>query len=103
MLNQQFILNICQEPVSERLRSGGQLIKRPISQGYQDYQSDSSLYPLNEPVPKLEALIQCAGEAEYPNDLPNFPRQVFAAFVLSTVHSGEVDRIECSSVLVSNA
>lgn len=52
-------------------------------------------------MPKLEALIQVSGEAQFCNDLPNFPRQVFAAFVLSKIHSGELDCVDSAEVLVS--
>lgn len=84
-----------------RLRSGGQLLERPVSKGSQDFQSDQGLYPLNQAAPKLEAKIQCSGEAQYINDVPNYAYQVFAAFVLSTIHVGEIDFIDGSEVLVS--
>lgn len=84
------------------MRSGGQLIQRPLSEGTQNFQSDQELYPLNQAVPKLESAIQCSGEAQYSNDLPNLARQVFAAFVLSTIAVGEIDKIDASEVLVSS-
>lgn len=76
-------------------------MKRPVSSGKEDYQTDSSLFPLNQPVDKLEANIQVGGEARYANDIPPLPREVFGAFVLSTVHNGEVDTIDIEEVLVS--
>ncbi|KAL0828958.1 hypothetical protein ABMA28_003849 [Loxostege sticticalis] len=96
----KFILSIT--PVNEidaRFRSGGSLITRPVSSGTQDFITDSSLYPLNRPVPKLEAMIQSAGEAQYANDVPPFPHEVFGAFVLSTVHRGNVDTINVKKIL----
>lgn len=46
-------------------------------------------------------MIQSSGEAEYANDIPSFPNEVFGAFVLSTVHSGQVDCINTEKILVS--
>ncbi|XP_049875312.1 uncharacterized protein LOC126373278 [Pectinophora gossypiella] len=90
----KFVLSISPSGVpSSRNRSGGQLLKRPVSKGYQDFQTDKTLYPLNEPVPKYEAMIQSAGEAQFANDIPPLPHEVFGAFVPSTIHSGEVDKV----------
>ena len=74
---------------------------RPVSSGYHEYQTESSLFPLNQPLEKLEAIIQSSGEAQYVNDIPSFPNQVFAAFVLSKVHAGSVDFVDKEDILVS--
>ncbi|KAJ8720100.1 hypothetical protein PYW07_012143 [Mythimna separata] len=96
----KFILNIAPAGrAQQRYSTGAELIKRPLSTGKEDYQSDSSLYPLNQPVVKMEGLIQASGEATYANDLPPMSREVFGAFVLSTVHVGEVDTIDADSAL----
>ncbi|KAL0878640.1 hypothetical protein ABMA27_003714 [Loxostege sticticalis] len=96
----KFVLSITPANLlAARYRSGGSLINRPVSSGTQDFITDTSLYPLNQPVPKLEALIQSAGEAQYANDIPPFHREVFGAFVLSTVHSGNVDTINIKKIL----
>ncbi|XP_045536781.1 indole-3-acetaldehyde oxidase [Papilio machaon] len=96
----KFILNISPAGLPcPKYRSGGTLIERPLSSGKQDFQTDKSLYPLNEPLQKLEALIQASGEAQYANDIPPTRREVFAAFVLSTVHGGEIEVIDASDVL----
>ncbi|XP_073945954.1 uncharacterized protein isoform X2 [Choristoneura fumiferana] len=44
--------------VNPRYLSGGTLLTRPVSRGTQTFDTDKSLWPLNEPVPKLEALTQ---------------------------------------------
>ena len=36
-----------------------------VSRGSQNYETNPEKYPLNEPIPKLEAQSQCTGEAEY--------------------------------------
>lgn len=53
------------------------------------------------PMPKVEALIQSAGEAPFVDDTRTFTNEVFAAYVLSTVCSGTIDNIDASSALVS--
>ncbi|CAG4961688.1 unnamed protein product [Colias eurytheme] len=88
----KFILSISPPDLyPSRFSSGGSLITRPLSSGIQQYQTDPTLYPLNQPVQKLEGIIQSSGEAEYVNDIPPSRHDVFGAFVLSTVHSGRVD------------
>ncbi|XP_050344388.1 xanthine dehydrogenase/oxidase-like [Nymphalis io] len=96
----KFILSITPTSIlNPKYVSGGSLIKRPLSSGKQDFQTDSSLYPLNQPVQKLEAIIQSSGEARYVNDIPPLPKEVFGAFVLSTVHNGDVDTVDVESAL----
>lgn len=96
----KFILNLCaNDIVASKYSSGGELFNRPVSKGKSEYQTDPSLYPLNKPIPKLEAMIQAAGEARFVNDLPPQPREVFGAFVLSTVYNGEVETIDIKGVL----
>lgn len=85
---------------NSKYHSGGQNLTRPVSRGEQHFQTDSSLFPLNQPVDKLEAIIQASGEAQFVNDIPTMPNEVFAAFVLSTVHNGDVDVIDASDALV---
>lgn len=99
----QFVINTCpSSSCNTSYRTGGDLLTRTVSEGTQDYQTDPSLYPINQPVQKLEALIQCSGEAKYSNDLPAQPDQVFAAFLLSTVHGGNIDKIYKDEILVGD-
>ncbi|KAF2904753.1 hypothetical protein ILUMI_01423 [Ignelater luminosus] len=78
----KFVLSITpSNKVSPENKSGGQLLQRPVSTGVQDFQTNQSLYPLTEAIPKLEALGQTSGEIEYISDLPNSVDQLFACFV----------------------
>lgn len=45
---------------------------------------------MNQPVQKIEALTQCAGEAEFSNDIPAMNEEVFAAFVTADINPGSV-------------
>ncbi|XP_059062078.1 uncharacterized protein LOC131854909 [Achroia grisella] len=96
----KFTLSIAPSSIVDpRYKSGGELLHRPISHGTQDFQTDSSLYPINQPLPKLEGLLQSSGEAQFVNDIPPFPLEVFGAFVLSTIHVGQIDFIDSTDVL----
>ncbi|XP_052742294.1 uncharacterized protein LOC112057812 [Bicyclus anynana] len=91
----KFVLGLTPDSIiSKCYQSGGDLIPRPLSCGVQLYQTDPKLYPLNQPAMKLEAVIQSSGEAHYVNSIPRMPKEVHAAFVLSTVHNGAVDRVD---------
>lgn len=47
----------------------------------------------------MEAIQQTAGEAQYCNDLPPYPGEVFCAFVLTKVSNGKIDNIDASKAL----
>ncbi|GLV36466.1 Aldehyde oxidase 2 [Carabus blaptoides fortunei] len=69
--------------VNPLYQSGGARLERELSTGTQIYQTHEELYPLTQPVVKLEAMIQCSGEAQYLNDTPPIPGELFGAFVLA--------------------
>ncbi|XP_063625275.1 xanthine dehydrogenase/oxidase-like [Cydia splendana] len=96
------LLALCpDDAVDSQFASGGIVLsrKRPVSKAKQDYTTNPLIYPLNKPVEKVEALIQCAGEAPYSEDLPSCPHEVFGAFVLATVPKGDIDKIDSSKAL----
>nr|XP_034833059.1 xanthine dehydrogenase/oxidase-like [Maniola hyperantus] len=96
----KFVLSLTPDgTISPQYKSGGELIVRPLSSGTQSFQTDPKLYPLNQPVMKLEAVIQGSGEAQYANDIPSMANEVFGAFVLSTVHNGDVDVVDVENAL----
>ncbi|KAF5294779.1 hypothetical protein FQA39_LY00263 [Lamprigera yunnana] len=80
----KFILSITPEDkLSIRNKSGGEKFIRPVSTGTQDYETNESLYPLTQAIPKIEALAQCTGKAKYIMDMPDSPDQLYVAFVLA--------------------
>nr|QIJ45705.1 aldehyde oxidase [Glyphodes pyloalis] len=96
------LLSLC--PPNElhpRYQSGAIDLKkmRPVSKARQEYSTNPKLYPLNQPIQKVEALIQCSGEAKYSADLPSYVGEVYAAYVTSTVAIGEIQSIDPSSAL----
>ncbi|XP_013192263.2 uncharacterized protein LOC106136308 [Amyelois transitella] len=72
---------------------------RPVSKGSQVYDTNPIVWPDNEPMPKREALIQCAGEIKYVNDLVTQPQEVFCAFVTSDICTGELESIDPTAAL----
>jgi xanthine dehydrogenase/oxidase len=57
---------------------------------------------VNEPIPKLEGQSQCSGEAQYVNDMPSFPGELTAIFVMATIANCDIDTIDASAALVSS-
>lgn len=49
------------DKLSPKNVSGGPVLTRPVSSGVQDYETNESLYPLTEAIPKIEALAQTSG------------------------------------------
>ncbi|CAH2260610.1 jg18282 [Pararge aegeria aegeria] len=72
---------------------------RPVSKSSQVFETNPTLWPLNEPIPKIDGLVQCAGEAKYTDDVPSLPGEVFLAFVLAKVPLGTIQKIDASIAL----
>ena len=71
------------DEVPPRDSSAGEVFKRPVSKGTQDFETYKDEYPVSEPIIKLSAFEQATGEARYTHDLPLPPRGLYAAFVTS--------------------
>ncbi|XP_076651937.1 uncharacterized protein LOC143358591 [Halictus rubicundus] len=95
----KFVVNLKPENVDPKIRSGGTLLERELSSGRQEYDTDKNLWPLNQPMPKIESVHQTSGEAQYVNDLPPLHDEVFCAFVSTTVPNGKVASIDASEAL----
>ncbi|XP_013136142.1 PREDICTED: indole-3-acetaldehyde oxidase-like [Papilio polytes] len=85
--------------VNPRYKSGGSLLDRPVSTGTQHFDTNKSLWPLNQPVQKLEALTQCSGEVRYSCDIRFSPRDVHVAFVLATEAVADIKTIDATEAL----
>ena len=72
---------------------------RPISSGSQSFTTDPSEYPVSEPLPKLSAVLQTSGQAQYTDDLPINPGTLFAAFAVSTVGPATLSGLDLSLAL----
>nr|XP_017031693.1 indole-3-acetaldehyde oxidase-like [Drosophila kikkawai] len=85
--------------VSAKLKSGGELLQRPLSSGLQLFQTQKSTYPVTQAVQKLEGMIQCSGEATYMNDVLTTSNTVYCCFVGATKVGATIDQIDASEAL----
>lgn len=99
----QYVLSITPDGVlSPRNKSGGKKFDRPVSTGAQEYGTNKSLYPMTQPVVKLEAFAQTSGEAKFIYDLPDLPYQLHAALVVAKARPRSIIRsVDASKALVS--
>lgn len=89
--------------LNPRFRSGGTVLKRPVSSGKQSYDTYPKKWPLTQYVPKIEGLAQSAGEAEYIADIPTRPNDLHAAFVLATEIQSRITKIDATEALVGDS
>ncbi|XP_045174786.2 xanthine dehydrogenase-like [Mercenaria mercenaria] len=97
----KFFLRVLGDSASYQYRSAADVLHdiRPLSSGVQTYDTNKQEWPLNEPLKKLEADRQCTGEAEYTDDLPAYPGQLYASFVTSTEANATVQSINSDEAL----
>lgn len=96
----KFLLSITPDGVVKpTYKSGGEILKRPLSSGQQTFDTHPENYPLTKPVPKLEGVIQCAGEAQFVNDIPTQPNELWAAFVVVRRVGAKIVRIDATDAL----
>ncbi|XP_064098256.1 uncharacterized protein LOC135209209 [Macrobrachium nipponense] len=93
------IVGFLVETVGPRIASAGSNIVRPISSGEQHFEMDEVTWPVGEPIPKLESASQISGEAKYLDDVPPFPNELHAAFVLSAIAKGKLTSVDPSEAL----
>jgi xanthine dehydrogenase/oxidase len=84
-----------------RVQSAAVPFVRPISSGTSSFTTDPSEYPVSQPIPKLSALLQTSGQAQYTDDLPIVPGTLFAAFALSTTAAATLTAINVSAALAA--
>lgn len=77
--------------MSPSLRPAAAQLQREVSRGDQFYATDPALYPINEPVAKVESAPQVAGETLYIDDLPRAPGELHGAFVISEVRREKIE------------
>ncbi|XP_052742307.1 uncharacterized protein LOC128198880 [Bicyclus anynana] len=95
-------LSLCpQEKVNSYYRSGAVKHRetRPVSEAHQIYDTNPSLWPITKPLPKNDGLLQCSGEAQYTDDIPLMPNELFAAFVLAQVPLGTIEHIDTTKAM----
>ncbi|XP_044766834.1 xanthine dehydrogenase/oxidase-like [Coccinella septempunctata] len=95
------VLKIAPEgKLSPRNKTAGEKMVRPISSGVQDYETNESLYPLTKAIPKIEALAQTSGQAQYIEDIPDHPHQLFGKLILAkAAPNSKITDIDASDAL----
>ncbi len=93
------MLGILGDSASAGVRSGAGAIPRGVSRGDQSYRTDPALYPLGQPIPKVESRAQCTGEAEYAGDIPPVPGELHAALVFSSRANCELGAVDPAPAL----
>lgn len=97
----KFVLHSAPEDqVRPEYRSGGEILHRPVSSGKQTFDTHKDKFPLTQPIPKYEGLIQVSGKAQYSNDIPHLDNELWAAFVIATRVGAKIGRIDASDALV---
>ena len=96
----KFVLSIKPETVQPFLRSGGNLLKRELSSGQQNYDTDRNIWPDNQPLPKIDGLYQTSGEAQYVNDIPIKSNEVFCAVTIAD-KIGVIEKIQLNEAMVN--
>ncbi|XP_063699693.1 uncharacterized protein LOC134830217 [Culicoides brevitarsis] len=96
----KFILSISPDDVvAPQFKSGAEILKRPLSSGTQTFDTHPENYPLTKPIPKIEGVIQCAGEAQFVNDIPPQPHELWGALVLARKVGAKIVRIDATEAL----
>ena len=93
-------MSIKPETVQPFLRSGGNLLKRELSSGQQNYDTDRNIWPDNQPLPKIDGLYQTSGEAQYVNDIPIKSNEVFCAVTIAD-KIGVIEKIQLNEAMVN--
>lgn len=85
--------------VNPKLASAGPDIERPLSSGHQEFDMDREVWPVGEPVPKLESATQISGEATYLDDIPYLPTELHGALVQTTHANAKIANVDASEAL----
>lgn len=97
----KFVLSSAQvAKVNSKYLSGGDILKRDLSSGIQTFDTHKRNWPLTKNIPKIEADVQCTGEAKYINDIPTLPEELHCAFVLAKKVHRNILKFDATAALV---
>ncbi|BET01357.1 Xanthine dehydrogenase [Nesidiocoris tenuis] len=89
----KFVLQLDPSRVKQEFRTGREKLERPLSSSAHDIYKKPN-WPENPRLPKVEGMIQCSGEAEFANDLPPYPGELFGALVLAKSARTTIGKID---------
>lgn len=94
-----FWITASQDKINNFYKSGSIGLEWPLSFGSQIYQTEEKSYPISQAIPKYDGLIQCAGEAQYSNDIfsrHSVDKELWCAFVSATEVYSKIVGIDAS-------
>lgn len=74
-------------------------LEHPVSSGVQSYDTYPQNWPLTKNIPKIEALAQTSGQAEFINDIPHHHNELHAAFVTATQAKCNILRVDATRAM----
>lgn len=88
--------------MDERYQSGARAMDedRPPATGKQSYPSNEKNWPVSKPVPKVESMAQCTGEAKFLSDIDR-EGLLYASFALATEGPAKIQKIDSVAAMVS--
>ena len=87
------------DSASEAVRTGAASLERGLTSGAQSFDTDEAQWPVSQPIEKVEAKWQTAGEAEYVGDIPEKKGELHGAFVLSNIANATVVSIDTTRAM----
>ena len=98
----KFLLYVNDKFLSPKYRSGQNSVMdmRGVTTSKQVFPTNKEMYPVTEPMTKLNAYYQASGEAKYIYDM-SLPNQAYGVFIQATIGNcklGTIDTSEASKV-----
>ncbi|WAR19141.1 XDH-like protein, partial [Mya arenaria] len=97
-----FVLKVLGTSAGYNFRSGVDVLHdiRPLSTGTQTYDNKQKPdWPVHKAVKKIEGDVQVTGEAQFTDDLPPVPGQLYAAIITATVGNATIQSIDPQPVM----
>ncbi|CAL4123127.1 unnamed protein product, partial [Meganyctiphanes norvegica] len=88
------VVSVLGERAAEDVRCAGVKSMQPIMTAQQSFEQVKGFSPVGQPVHKVEALQQVAGEAEFVNDISILPGELIAVFVNAKIGRGKIKSID---------
>ena len=94
----KFMLTACFLNIDDRYKTAitSVIDTRGVSQAQQNFPTSPNLYPLTQPMTKLNAYAQTSGEAAYVYDMESVAYELHGAFILTTIGNCSIDKIDTS-------
>ena len=89
----QFALELVGDGADPRYRTAVGSLKRPLSTGKQTYPTKPDDYPITQPIPKIESMAQCTGDAKFVSDARSNDL-LHVAFALATQGNADITKID---------